>query len=463
MAYHITKITACGLFGRLNIEQSFRDGINILHGKNGSGKTTLLHILANVLNGDFARFAFLQFDRIEVRASQNRFVTLIPRKTKDEGTIVSVETETGIHTEISEREVKAVEQEWEERVARSAEYPEWPESRKEPIPGDAWLPASYFPAFRTMIEAWSAQNIRYPRHHRRGRRLGVTSFARELFGRFVPRINFASPQEIELDLTERIEKAFLRLGRKDQLLLSKAFSEILPTISPRPSQSGLPSLEIGDESMESLLDEIRALIEGFGEYAVEQRDHDSDVYGRLRESVQSFQIDEASQETTVRILRLYRDLLQDRAREQKQAFEQIEKYFGAVNDFLEGKKLEIVRMERRRSLAGIKFDDGHVATFRALSSGERQILTMIYAATEMSEQDVILIDEPELSLHVDWQRRLMRKMSEQVGGRQIIACTHAPAIAADYDERMSEIYPKRFPSLGTRERLLFDEEEEELD
>jgi len=31
-----------------------------------NGKTTLLHILANILNGDFERFAFLPFETIEV-------------------------------------------------------------------------------------------------------------------------------------------------------------------------------------------------------------------------------------------------------------------------------------------------------------------------------------------------------------------------------------------------------------
>ena len=52
------------------------------------------------------------------------------------------------------------------------------------------------------------------------------------------------------------------------------------------------------------------------------------------------------------------------------------------------------------------------------------------------KQQIVLIDEPEISLHVDWQRHLLQKMSEQLGERQIIVCTHSPVIGADYEDRV---------------------------
>lgn len=76
-----------------------------------------------------------------------------------------------------------------------------------------------------------------------------------------------------------------------------------------------------------------------------------------------------------------------------------------------------------------------------MSSGERQLLTMLYAVTKMSEDSLVLIDEPELSLHIDWQEELLGKMMEQLGGRQIIVCTHSPSIATDYHDFMIEISP----------------------
>jgi predicted ATPase len=106
------------------------------------------------------------------------------------------------------------------------------------------------------------------------------------------------------------------------------------------------------------------------------------------------------------------------------------------------------RYSRRygRNLSAIKFEAGIPETTpsirRALSSGERHIVTLIYAATHMSKQQIVLIDEPEISLHVDWQRHLLKKMSEQLGERQIIVCTHSPVIGADYEERVIIFEPK---------------------
>jgi len=57
----------------------------------------------------------------------------------------------------------------------------------------------------------------------------------------------------------------------------------------------------------------------------------------------------------------------------------------------------------------------------------------------MSSQKIVLIDEPEISLHVDWQRLLLKKISEQLHDRQVIVCTHSPIIGADYD--LTELHP----------------------
>jgi predicted ATP-dependent endonuclease of OLD family len=45
------------------------------------------------------------------------------------------------------------------------------------------------------------------------------------------------------------------------------------------------------------------------------------------------------------------------------------------------------------------------------------------AVNRMSGNSAVLIDEPELSLHIDWQEELLSKMMSQLGNRQIIVCT----------------------------------------
>ena len=69
----------------------------------------------------------------------------------------------------------------------------------------------------------------------------------------------------------------------------------------------------------------------------------------------------------------------------------------------------------------------------ALSSGERQIATMLYSASRSSfTSGAFLIDEPELSLHMDWQRIILSEIQHQHPNRQIIACTHSPEVGAEH-------------------------------
>ena len=92
----------------------------------------------------------------------------------------------------------------------------------------------------------------------------------------------------------------------------------------------------------------------------------------------------------------------------------IERYLESVNKFLEGKWLSVSweAAPRLEPHVGLEFEKGGRQGLHALSSGERQIVTLIYAATHMSDQQVVLIDEPEIFAHVDWQRRLLKKMSK---------------------------------------------------
>ena len=112
-----------------------------------------------------------------------------------------------------------------------------------------------------------------------------------------------------------------------------------------------------------------------------------------------------------------------------------------MHRFLEGK--EIVLKKTSRSplpVVQVKFQGTeHFSPIRVLSSGERQIVTLIYSATHMSTQQLVLIDEPEISLHIDWQSLLIPEMAAQLQDRQIIACTHSPMIGADYEDQMAEL------------------------
>ncbi len=69
-----------------------------------------------------------------------------------------------------------------------------------------------------------------------------------------------------------------------------------------------------------------------------------------------------------------------------------------------------------------------------LSGGEKQMLSFLCYNT-FSEKTSIFIDEPELSLHIDWQRRLLPTLLEQGTGNQFFVATHSPFIFATYPNK----------------------------
>ena len=68
-----------------------------------------------------------------------------------------------------------------------------------------------------------------------------------------------------------------------------------------------------------------------------------------------------------------------------------------------------------------------------LSSGEKHLLRILIE-TLFAGENSILIDEPEISMHVDWQRQLINTMRQLNPSAQLILATHSPEIMADIDD-----------------------------
>jgi len=64
-----------------------------------------------------------------------------------------------------------------------------------------------------------------------------------------------------------------------------------------------------------------------------------------------------------------------------------------------------------------------------LSSGEKQILIILLTALLQDRNEfVLLMDEPEISLHIDWQRSLLKNIREINPACQVILATHSPTV-----------------------------------
>ncbi|MEZ8655778.1 AAA family ATPase [Vibrio splendidus] len=451
-----------GIHNRYDLDITFNQGLTVLHGQNGSGKSTLLHILANIANCDFIRFAFIEFERIDVEYSNGNTLSLERSKEAKTGTdLISIFLTNGETFTFSKEDAL------EMTPAYDREEPFYHRQRMTPLQrnlGDFFdtnesikIGTAYFPAFRTMLEAWAsqreAQDVRSPN----GRRMSMakaTAFSRNLFGQFLPQINFPSPVEIEVNLRKEVRDAQMNIARNESSIFSESFVKIFSALLDGSDNEGIDS--------NLLLQEIAFLTTTAGSSNLSELEENDSTYQRLQSLVfKSAKGDVAS--STKGALSVYRDALKERQVFRGAAFEEIDKYLSVVNSFLDKKRLAYsYDKEKKVPRVGLEFSDGTWSRIQVMSSGERQLLTMLYAVNRMSGNSAVLIDEPELSLHIDWQEELLSKMMSQLGNRQIIVCTHSPSIAADFDEYMIEVKPKFNDNADALEDITFDYDEDYL-
>ena len=114
------------------------------------------------------------------------------------------------------------------------------------------------------------------------------------------------------------------------------------------------------------------------------------------------------------------------AAEQAQRISAPKKKFQDIMDDLfsyTGKK--IIRTENEIRFSQI----GETLVPYQLSSGEKQILAILLTVlVEDNQNYVLFMDEPEVSLHVDWQKRLIDLIQTLNPNVQIILTTHSPAV-----------------------------------
>ena len=96
-----------------------------------------------------------------------------------------------------------------------------------------------------------------------------------------------------------------------------------------------------------------------------------------------------------------------------------------VDDLFHDTGKKIIRTENEIRFTQI----GEVLVPYQLSSGEKQMLAILLTVLVQDDQPYVLfMDEPEVSLHIEWQKRLIDLCLELNPNVQIILTTHSPAV-----------------------------------
>ena len=108
-----------------------------------------------------------------------------------------------------------------------------------------------------------------------------------------------------------------------------------------------------------------------------------------------------------------------------------------VDDLFEETGKKIVRTENEIRFSQI----GETLLPYKLSSGEKQMLVILLTVLVEDHQNYVLfMDEPEVSLHIEWQKRLIELILELNPNVQIILTTHSPAvIMSGWMDKVTEV------------------------
>lgn len=108
-----------------------------------------------------------------------------------------------------------------------------------------------------------------------------------------------------------------------------------------------------------------------------------------------------------------------------------------IDDLFSETGKKIIRSENEIRFSQI----GETLVPYQLSSGEKQILVILLTVlVEDNQSYVLLMDEPEVSLHIEWQQRLIDLILELNPNVQIILTTHSPAVIMNgWADRVTEV------------------------
>ncbi|MCR6661801.1 MAG: ATP-binding protein [Luteimonas sp.] len=97
-----------------------------------------------------------------------------------------------------------------------------------------------------------------------------------------------------------------------------------------------------------------------------------------------------------------------------------------------------IQLDKERGLIA-RIPGGDDLRIDQLSSGEQHEIVLLYNLLfRVAPNTLVLIDEPELSLHIAWQRKFLPELLEITAsaGIDALVATHSPSIVGDRDDLM---------------------------
>lgn len=143
-------------------------------------------------------------------------------------------------------------------------------------------------------------------------------------------------------------------------------------------------------------------------------------------------------ELAASLLKPYIESIEGRLRAVEPIYELVHKFVETINQFLSDKKIEF----KVGTGFELKNRKGVVLEPAQLSSGEQQLLLLFcYVLTARDRSTVFMIDEPEISLNIKWQRQLVQSLLDITEGAKIqfIFASHSLELLSQHRSRVIKL------------------------
>lgn len=447
----IMRFTGKQIHGYMDFDIRFNNDISFLTGINGSGKTTIIQCLYAVLSPSVRVLSNIAYDFIEVAIKldgQAKYVRIKASKKESEVVVSTNMTKQVLSVPILQDirpNTPGEENEYYNDILTK-------NSDNEVLRYIRELPSPMFLGIeRRAIDESALSQRSMSFAARRRLRSNITTYNQRrslLEARDLARDNYSEVRDNVMLLMESLRTHILLSALKYVDVARVGFSKVkdmldfdmettTKMIINVTKELGIPTEDIQKE-LRLFVDDVSGAkiklagyIEDEGKLqGIVSKDPDKAIaYYRLLVNIPHFD----------RISAILSHV-QDYITKSQKAYELINQYLDIVNSFLKDSSKNIQFGTMGNIVVTISGKQNIPIT--SLSSGESQILIMISHLIfnpDARDASVILIDEPELSLHIAWQELFVESLQKANPALQIILATHAPSIILDRLEKCIEL------------------------
>lgn len=441
----IDRIEVDNLFGIFNyiIPLNQQTRITILHGPNGIGKTVLLKMIDSFFKGNYIIFHQIPFEEFRVCFDNGEIIKIqkeVKKIKKKDVPVLSISQATpdskpyilgqldsrkvspfplGIIENILPNLLRVGAREWinqengeryslEEIIFRYGDALPIDIDDKAVFQRPDWL--------NELIQSTHTHFVRTDRLSNTSK-ISKDEIAPFIAARRIERENVSSIFTVvrhSQDLAERIQQILTKYAEQSQSL-DRSF--------PRRLVKQLAEGDVVTLSETDLNDELKKL---------EEKRSRLMSAGLLGKDDEDVLIPEQIQDPlTRRVLSIYVNDIESKLEIFDKMLAKIELMQKIINDRFLYKRLTISKED---GFVVLKSLDGQSMSPTSLSSGEQHELVLIYELLfRIQPGSYILIDEPEISLHIAWQQEFLKDLQEitKLGDFDVIIATHAPDIIHD--------------------------------